>query len=56
MCNSECVPENDIGVDDIRVGVRGDPGRQTFGGFARGLGDVASGGVDLCVFVYVLCK
>jgi hypothetical protein len=50
--DAEGVPENDVGVGDVCGGVRGDPGWDALGGLARGLWDVAAGGVDLGVVVW----
>jgi hypothetical protein len=54
MRQSECVPQYDVFVVKVRVGVGGDPGWEALGGFAGGLGDVAAGGVELGVVVWVL--
>ncbi len=52
MRYTECVPEDDVGVFDRRVGGGGDPGGETLRGVAAGLGDVAAGGVDFGVGVW----
>ena len=51
MRQTESVPQHDVLVVEVCVRVRGDPGGDALGGFARGLGDVAAGGVELAVFV-----
>lgn len=51
MDEPESVPEDDIGVFDACVGVRGDPFGESAGGGTRGLRHVAAGGVELVVFV-----
>jgi hypothetical protein len=49
---SKGVPQHDVLVVEVCVGVRGDPGGDALGGLAGGLGDVAAGGVELAVFVW----
>lgn len=51
MDDAEGVPEDDVGVGDVGVRVGGDPFGKARGRVARGLGDVASGGVELSVVV-----
>lgn len=51
VSKSESVPEYDVGVLEIRCWVRGDPGWYALRRLARGLRDVAPGGVDLRVVV-----
>lgn len=46
------MPEHDVGVYDVFVGVRGDPFWEAEGGLAGGLGHVAAGGMELIVLVY----
>lgn len=53
MDDAEGVPEDDVGVGDVGGGVGGDPFGEAAGGVAGGLGDVAAGGVDLCVVVWM---
>ena len=48
----EGVPQHDVLVVEVCVWVRGDPGGDALGGLAGGLGDVATGGVKLAVFVW----
>ena len=52
MCDAEGMPEHDICVFDICVGVLGDPFGEAERGGAGGLGDVAAGGMELVVLVY----
>jgi hypothetical protein len=52
--NAEGVPEDDVRVVEVFVGVGGDPGGDALGRFAGGLGDVATCGVELCVVVWRL--
>ena len=52
VCESEGVPQHDVLVVEVCVWVRGDPGGDALGGLAGGLGDVATGGVKLAVFVW----
>jgi hypothetical protein len=40
MRQSKCVPQYDVFVVKVRVGVGGDPGWEALGGFAGGLRDV----------------
>jgi hypothetical protein len=46
------VPQHDVLIVEVGVGVGGDPGGDALGGLAGGLGDVAAGGVELAVFVW----
>jgi len=47
------VPQHDVLVVEVCVWVCGDPGGDALGGLAGGLGDVAAGGVELVVFVWM---
>jgi hypothetical protein len=51
MCDAKRVPENYIGIFNTGVAV-GYPFWNSFGGLARGLGDMATRGVDLLIVVY----
>lgn len=51
MSDAEGVPEDDIGIYDVGVRIGGDPCGDTLGGFAAGLWDMATGGVDLGVVI-----
>lgn len=51
VSEAECVPQHDIGVFEVGGWVRRDPGGYALRGLARGLRDVAAGGVDLGVVV-----
>lgn len=53
MCQTKSVPEHHVFVFEIRVGVLGDPRGDALGRFAGCLRDVAAGGVDLGVGVWV---
>jgi hypothetical protein len=55
MRKAEGMPEDDVRVYDVGGRVGGDPGGETLGGFAGGLGDVAACWVDLCVVVCECC-
>lgn len=56
MRHAEGVPEDNVGVFDAFVAVRGDPGGQALRGLTGGLWDVAARGVDLVVVVYVVLE
>jgi hypothetical protein len=51
MCNTECVPQNNVSVIKVFVGIPFDPGRNSLGGLARSLWNVAACWVDLVVFI-----
>lgn len=51
MCDAECVPEHNVGVRDVGVRVRGDPGWETARRLARGLRHVTASGVNLVIVV-----
>lgn len=53
MRDSECVPQYDIGVVEVLVGVGFDPGGYALGWLARCLRNVTACWVELCVVVYV---
>jgi hypothetical protein len=50
MHYSKGMPKDDIGVFDVDTAVA-HPFGNTFGGLARGLWDVAAGGMDLVIVV-----
>lgn len=52
MCNSECVPQDDISIVKVLVGVSLYPGGDALRRFARGLRDVTACWVELRVIVY----
>ena len=52
MRDSERVPQYDIGIVEVLVGVGFDPGGYALGWLARCLGDVTTCWVELCVIVY----
>lgn len=53
MRDAEGVPEHDVGIFDALVTMVGHPFRQALRGLARGLGDMATCGMDLVVLVCV---
>jgi hypothetical protein len=52
MRDAECVPKNDVRVDEVGVGVLRDPDGEALGGLAGGLRDVPTSGVQLGVVVW----
>ena len=52
MRDSECVPQHDVGVVEVLVGVGFDPGGYALGWLARCLRNVTACWVELCVVVY----
>jgi len=52
MRDAECVPQHDIGVVEVLVGVGFDPGGYALGWLARCLRNVTACWVELCVIVY----
>lgn len=51
MRDTERVPDDNVGVVDGCVGVRGNPLGKAARGFAGGLRDMSAGGVELVVLV-----
>ena len=52
MRDAKCVPEDNIRVVNVLIGVLGDPVGETLRGLAGRLRDMAAGGVELVVLVW----
>src|SRR4051812_45614823 len=51
MCDSECMPQDDISIVKILVRIGLDPGGNALGWLARGLGNVTACWMELCIIV-----
>jgi hypothetical protein len=51
MRDTERVPKDNVSIHGTDVRILGNPGGQTLRGLARGLWDMAAGGMDLPIIV-----
>ena len=56
MCDAKCVPEHNVLVCDVDVGVSSNPLGEAPGWFTRGLRYVAASGVELIVFICLISQ